>query len=158
MGSNRVGASHPLIWGHKLTQLPKRCVLYNTEGLTKPKSQIFRSVARRQKLQNPETIHSTSLNNNKLPHRESNPRPSGLQNSTSNNYATLENSKRGLWYLHHYVQKQSQLLSLLSMNKCIVFLWFGNEGSTAIFSYLYFHQHCLHHYILHLFVQTASVV
>jgi hypothetical protein len=38
--------------------------------------------------------------------------------------------------LHYYVQNQVQLLSLLSMNKCIVFLWFLNKGSTLIFCYL----------------------
>jgi hypothetical protein len=32
--------------------------------------------------------------------------------------------------LHYYVQKQVQLLSLLSMNKYIVFLQFLNKGST----------------------------
>jgi hypothetical protein len=34
--------------------------------------------------------------------------------------------------LNYYVQKQVQLLSLLSMNKCVVFLWFLNKGSTMI--------------------------
>jgi hypothetical protein len=46
--------------------------------------------------------------------------------------------------LHYYVQKQVQLLSLLSMNKCMVFLQFLDEVSTVIFYYL-FHQHYLHH-------------
>jgi hypothetical protein len=35
--------------------------------------------------------------------------------------------------LHYYVQIQAQLLSLLSMNKHIVFLLFLNKGSTVIF-------------------------
>jgi hypothetical protein len=39
--------------------------------------------------------------------------------------------------LHCYVQKQVQLLSLLSMNKCIVFLCFLNKGSTVIFCCLF---------------------
>jgi hypothetical protein len=39
--------------------------------------------------------------------------------------------------LHHYVQKQVQLLSLMTMNKCVVFLQFLNKGSAAIFCYLF---------------------
>jgi hypothetical protein len=39
--------------------------------------------------------------------------------------------------LHYYGQKQVQLLSLLSMNKLIVFLLFLNKGSTVIFLYLF---------------------
>jgi hypothetical protein len=39
--------------------------------------------------------------------------------------------------LNYYVQKQVQLLSLLSMNKYIVFLQFLNKGSTVIFCYLF---------------------
>jgi hypothetical protein len=39
--------------------------------------------------------------------------------------------------LHHYVHKQVQPLSLLSMNKRIVFLWFLNKGSTVIFLYIF---------------------
>jgi hypothetical protein len=35
--------------------------------------------------------------------------------------------------LRYYVQKQVQLLGLLSMNKCIVFLQFLNKGSRVIF-------------------------
>jgi hypothetical protein len=34
--------------------------------------------------------------------------------------------------LHYYVEKQVQLLSLVSMNRCIVFLQFLNKGSTVI--------------------------
>jgi hypothetical protein len=47
---------------------------------------------------------------------------------------------------------QVQLLSLLSMNKCIVFLWFLSKGSAMTFLYIYLHQHYLHNYICHLFV------
>jgi hypothetical protein len=39
--------------------------------------------------------------------------------------------------LHYYVQKQVQLLSFLSMNKCMVFLQFLNKVSTVIFYYLF---------------------
>jgi hypothetical protein len=39
--------------------------------------------------------------------------------------------------LHYYVQTQVQLLSLLSMNKCVVFLQFLNKGSTVIFLYIF---------------------
>jgi hypothetical protein len=35
--------------------------------------------------------------------------------------------------LHHYVQKQAQLLSLLSVSKCIVLLQFLNKGSAVTF-------------------------
>jgi hypothetical protein len=52
--------------------------------------------------------------------------------------------------------KQVQLLSLLLMNKCIVFLWFLNKCSTVIL-FIYFHQHCIYHYIFHLFVFSLSV-
>jgi hypothetical protein len=39
--------------------------------------------------------------------------------------------------LHYYVQKQVQLLSLLSMNKCTVFLLYLHKGSTVIFCYIF---------------------
>jgi uncharacterized membrane protein len=39
--------------------------------------------------------------------------------------------------LHYYAQKQVQLLSLLSMNKCIIFLYFVNNGSTVIFLFIF---------------------
>jgi hypothetical protein len=46
--------------------------------------------------------------------------------------------------LHHHVQKQVQLLSLLSMNKCIVFFIVFIRGCTVIF-FIYFHLHYLYH-------------
>jgi hypothetical protein len=39
--------------------------------------------------------------------------------------------------LHYYDQKQVQFLSVLSVNKCILFLYFLNKGSTEIFCYLF---------------------
>jgi hypothetical protein len=39
--------------------------------------------------------------------------------------------------LHYYVQKQVQLLSLLSVNKNVLFLYFMNKGSTVIFFCLF---------------------
>jgi hypothetical protein len=56
--------------------------------------------------------------------------------------------------LQCYVHPQAQLLSPLSVNKCTVFLWSSNKGSTAIFCY--FDQHCLHHWLSHLFVLSLS--
>jgi hypothetical protein len=46
--------------------------------------------------------------------------------------------------LHCYVHKQIQFLSLLSVNKCIVFLQILNKASKLIF-FIYFHQHYLYH-------------
>jgi hypothetical protein len=37
------------------------------------------------------------------------------------------------WHLHYYVQKQEQLLSHLSLNKCTVSLQFLNKSSAMIF-------------------------
>jgi hypothetical protein len=37
--------------------------------------------------------------------------------------------------LPHDVQKQDQFLRLLSMNKCVAFLYFLNKGTTVIFCY-----------------------
>jgi hypothetical protein len=38
------------------------------------------------------------------------------------------------------VQKQVQLLNILLMNKCIVFLWFLNKGSKVIyFLFIFIH-------------------
>jgi hypothetical protein len=45
--------------------------------------------------------------------------------------------------LHYYVKKQVQLLSLLSMNKYIVFIQFLIKDSVVKF--LYSLQHYLHH-------------
>jgi hypothetical protein len=39
--------------------------------------------------------------------------------------------------LHYYVRKQVQLLSPLSMNKCIVLLLLLNKDSTIIFCYFF---------------------
>jgi hypothetical protein len=39
--------------------------------------------------------------------------------------------------LQYYAQKQEQLLSLPSMNKCIIFLQISNKGSKLIFCYLF---------------------
>jgi hypothetical protein len=40
--------------------------------------------------------------------------------------------------LNYYVQKQVQLLSLLSMDKCIVFSQFLNKRSTVIYIFYLF--------------------
>jgi hypothetical protein len=52
--------------------------------------------------------------------------------------------------LNHYVQNQVQLLSLLVLHKCIVFIVF-NTGSRMAFS-IYFQQNYLFHYIFQLFL------
>jgi hypothetical protein len=57
---------------------------------------------------------------------------------------------------NYYIQKQVQLLSPLSMNKCIVFLQFLNKGSTVIFV-IYFHRHYIYHYIFHSFVLVSLI-
>jgi hypothetical protein len=63
-------------------------------------------------------------------------------------FSTVVESESGGYYfllqnltvysnLHYYIKKQVQLLSLLSMNKCIVFLQFLNKGFTVIFFNLF---------------------
>jgi hypothetical protein len=53
-------------------------------------------------------------------------------------HLSVQTKLDSVFKLHHYVQKQVQLLSLLWINKCIIYLQFLNKGCTVIFLYFIF--------------------
>jgi hypothetical protein len=55
--------------------------------------------------------------------------------------------------LHHYVQKQVQLLSLLSINKCIVFLFLNKCSAVIFFKFIFLGTIYIIKFFIYLFLR-----